>query len=589
MHNILSFYSNLLTIEITVFLAVLATIFVFIQLLYSNYSFRYVSYIFKDTILIFYFIISIVVVAFTSLGVLSIILEKYTFIFINTYSIISVISGFFLSICILIIFILNNVKYLRPSTALLLSIRNINYKNIRMFLFKKYGIRSPDEVAMFNFYDNFPSGIEYDSQKSDEEKIDLDKIDFDKLRKSFKLAKKTNANYLRAMKEFKILNRKVKKVINPLQPISDLGLKSIVRADFQTLIEVKNAFCDISDGFIRKLPKLDKKEWSFDSGLGNIFLNEIIENLDNQLELSESKNLDLFKLSMVDISNCLFNSLYSYEKNNLIPLIFSFWKRTADLSITKSQKLFIKIMHFYRDSSKKLFKKFDINKKVIEINIRDVGWLGERLLKKNEIEIKPLIYDYDYSNEYDALLECIFSFENEYKNYPDADPYVYFEILDVILEKEATIIAKAKQSIIKDNFFQIAYIYYSFGEEAMRKGNGRGAGLSVQYIFKAYEMLKKNDFNEDAESVLKLLLKYGGVAHGFGKNLKELPLTTGSIDEFVVDKMSEIKEDFPYESEFREMFIKSYEYGGTPEVRKYIKKFKEKMNRDFGFNLLDEN
>src|SRR4030042_4765484 len=68
MDSIVSFYNNLFTIEIAAFGIIAAAIFVFLQIVYSQFSYREVYGIFKNVSLILYLIISIATLLLTAAG-----------------------------------------------------------------------------------------------------------------------------------------------------------------------------------------------------------------------------------------------------------------------------------------------------------------------------------------------------------------------------------------------------------------------------------------------------------------------------------------------------------------------------------------
>jgi len=68
MDSIVSFYNNLFAIEIAVFGIIAAAIFVFLQIVYSQFSYREVYGIFKNVFLILFLVISTITLLLTAAG-----------------------------------------------------------------------------------------------------------------------------------------------------------------------------------------------------------------------------------------------------------------------------------------------------------------------------------------------------------------------------------------------------------------------------------------------------------------------------------------------------------------------------------------
>jgi len=116
--SIVSFYNNLFAVQVAVFGIIAAAIFVFLQIVYSQFSYREVYGIFKNVFLIMYLLISIITLIITASG--SFLL---TFTNINLPILdnvlrnwgvpLALLSGFVVSIMLFIIFTFSNISYVR--------------------------------------------------------------------------------------------------------------------------------------------------------------------------------------------------------------------------------------------------------------------------------------------------------------------------------------------------------------------------------------------------------------------------------------------------------------------------------------------
>ena len=68
MDSTIEFYNNLFMIEIAVFGIIAAAIFVFVQVVYSQFSYREVINIFKNGLIIGYLFLSTITLIFTAIG-----------------------------------------------------------------------------------------------------------------------------------------------------------------------------------------------------------------------------------------------------------------------------------------------------------------------------------------------------------------------------------------------------------------------------------------------------------------------------------------------------------------------------------------
>jgi len=586
MPNISIFYTTTLGIEIAIFSIITAVIFVFMQLIYLNYSYKHLGFIFITPLFISFFILSFLTFIITAFGFLSIFFtpENEIQIFLsNIYVFIAILVMIIASISIFFIFVFKKIRFLQPSKALFISSGNIKFNNLRLFLFKKYGIKSPEDLSFIDFIQN----PKYELKESDQEQKNLDKIDTGKLIISIKEFKEQDPNYKIYLKKYRKLKNKSDLAFNPLEPVNDIIFKSIVKLDIKTVTESRDILCRVIKNFISNAPKPNDKEiWNPDNNLITYFVDLILENTEIQIDICDSQKIYTLRIEIIKTIKCLY--LESIKYNNLAGLdnIFSFWKKIADDSINRDKRLFKLIISYYRDCCEKLFRNYDENSRYIENIFRNIGWIGERLLTKKDFEVKPLMMDSDYFNEYDELLELVLTFEDKYIEQPNSYPLIYFDAIDVIFLKLIEILPKTPENYdIKNNIFQLSYIYFSFCTKAMENENSRGAGLATLRLQENYEKLMGKNLEKEAKDIIKLLVRIGAYSAEYRESLKRVGFLGDTIEEFLLNKLSR-ENDFidSISSELKEVIIKSYDKN-MDLIWDFIKKLGKKMHTNFNFRF----
>ena len=164
------FYNNLFTVEITVFGIIAAAIFVFLQIVYSQFSYREVFIIFKNKYLASYFVLSTFTLITTGFSSLLLSFPSHNFIpavnfninglMFNEYFALGTLLSFFISLALFVLLTFANLKYIRPPMIALLIGEGIKVNQIRNFLLKKYGVSAPDSWA---FASKLYDGIDTDN------------------------------------------------------------------------------------------------------------------------------------------------------------------------------------------------------------------------------------------------------------------------------------------------------------------------------------------------------------------------------------------------------------------------------------------
>lgn len=579
--EIVNFYNNLFTIEIAVFGIIAATIFVFLQIIYSQFSYREVSVIFKNTYLILYFLLSTLALILTSIGSLLLSFPYYDFVPNINFGIRHLFEGgsmaagllvlFFMSLMFFVIFTITNLAYIRPSNIALLMGKKIRVAKIRDFLLKKYGVFEPGGW-MFAANLFLPLRFGDKGQKPiSEEEIEKEKENAEK-----------QLTIYRA--EYEKIKQEVRNSQNPLEPLDALILKAIGSVDLKTIDEAFSVLSDVSDRFI-EIYSIKKKDevWSPDHGIMEKHLKNITENLYIYTDMCDRQKIEIVKIKILEVSKKIADKILARNYQLEIKIIFDFWKKLGDSAINKSPIVFNKVIQLYREAADYAFKNgIDDNERWLEDVFRGLGWLGERLLAKQGIEEKPIIYDDSYSNEYDELLNAIFSFEYEYNHkYPESYPLIYFDAVHVIFLQLITSYKKTKIPDVKNHIFSCIYVYSSFAKAAIEKENSKGAGLAVMNLKDSYDELVKNGLEESAKEALNLLIDVGGEAAGHKDKLQKVEFLPKTIEEYIID----IIESSPFSGDIRgeimEIYIKA---GGNRDyIWKFIKDLGKRMGTNFGF------
>lgn len=590
MSNISDFFNMLFGVEIAVFGIITAVIFVFMQIIYSNFSYRHVKFIFQD----FYFrvcvILSIITLFSTATGSLLLSLGNYDFIpqinfnsinFIseNYFALVCLIATF-LSIILFLIFFYRNLRYLQPSKILLLISKNINNDKIRKYLFKRYGIRPPEER-------NYDDIILKDTSTGELNKLLEDLLE--KAEEKYGYSSKIDENSKKAERKLKEhrnkfdkLEKEVKHSIDPFEPIDDIILKAISVGDLRTINETVDIINKISKNFIKSIPESDKKEeWNPDSVLAENYANYIIEIIKVYLEICEKQNINSAKIKILTISENVAKHLWHENQFSALLKIISFWKKIADNAIDDSSQIFNTIIDYYNTIGNFSFNK---QQNISDEVFRDLGWLGERLLSKKKFETKPLMCNDDYNTQYDKLFNTISSFSYEYNNkHPKLYPLIYFDAIGVIFLQLVKIYKKNKISIIKEKLSDYMYIYSSFGKNAMMVGNGEGATLAVIRLEEAYKKLIGENLTDTAKEMVRLLVGLAVMATIHKKKIEKGNWLNESLDEHIINILetsSFIKE---ISAEINESYTKLGLGSNHKTVWNFIKVLGKKMQTNFGF------
>jgi len=451
---LLTYYNSLFGIEIAIFSVISAVILVFIQLVYSNYSYKYVYLILKNRWLLCYWIVSIIDLLATSAGSYFLLFNSQKLVPGQYPSMILIISNpyyalfcmllIFSSILIFAIFIIQNINYLQPQRAIFILSKSIHYYHIRDFLWKKFSLKAPNNLRVSFVWDI--SNDKQDIIETIEEKSTRKNKEEDKNEDELKQIEKI----IRTIKE------KVRMAEDPLLPIRDMMIQFKKRSDLSSIEEANHLLISISSDFYNKVPRVNDQVWMPENTLSLNYTQHLIETIETLLEISEKEQLESARKIILETSYQVALRLIEEEQYHVLGELEKFWKRIADDSIGKSSVLFQNIICYYKEVGDKIFNQVENRNSLnpsdeiislLDNIFRHVGWLGERLLTKTSLEDSPLMMDNEYSTEYNDLYECLLFFSDVYdRRNPNLYPLIYFAYSDEIVHRFRLMSASKERS-----------------------------------------------------------------------------------------------------------------------------------------------
>ncbi|MGA2158237.1 MAG: hypothetical protein ABSG90_03355 [Dehalococcoidia bacterium] len=543
MDLITGFYNNLFTIEIAVFGIIAAAIFVFLQIVFSQFSYREVYAIFNNVFLILFLIVSAITLLLTAGG--SLLLSFHELnptrvgnvvlrdIFLNWMTAVALLFSFFLALVLFAVFTLSNINCIRPSRVALLIYKRVRKDQIRDYLLNKYGITSPDRWLFLSRPMDFvivrPVGIDAEPKQglSGEEQAQIESQN--------KLVEKQLSDNTKLYDKIK---KTVEHAQDPIEPLNALMLRAINNVDLGTISEAQSVLVNMSADFIENCENnKDSEKWSPYSGIGRKYLEYITDLFRVHLSMCDREKLDSVTLMILETSETISKQVLSANFGGL-DIILTFWKEVADNAIGKSREIFNKIMHLYRNLVDYAFEKgIEDNKNCLDEIFRHLGWLGERLISRHGIEKKPLMRNHGYYNEYDELFDILMASSHLYNSkYPASYPLIYFDFVHVIFLQLVSVAKTTQSQKLKENIFSCLYVYSSFAEAALPKRNSNGAALAASRLKDCYDVLVSEGLEESAKEAIDLLVIIGAMAFHHKANLQKVEFIKGGlIDQYIMD------------------------------------------------------
>ena len=565
-NSIANFYNNLFSIEIAVFGIIAAIIFVLLQIVYSHFSYREIKRIFKNPILIPGLALSIATLIFTAIGSFRLSFPQMNpWLFQNVTISFLIIAMFASAVILFLIFAFSNISGLSPSKIALLFTKQTGMDQIRKFVLHKYGVPS---------FNDFHTILNLTKRMSLENRTKLSIEGFkDQIKQNM------DSGELHIIEEIiEDTKKEVGDAHNPFEPINALMIRSINSMDITTIDEILSHLSEISIKFLNKT-KNGKGKWDPILELRRKYLDYFISIVKLYSVACDRQMLEPIKIKVLDTSGIIANkAIEDYESLDLNPIL-AFWKKEADKSIGEATETFNKVIQLYRALLDRLFENsLENNQNMVEEIFRHLGWLFERLIDRKGIEEKPLVHDYEYSNEYDQIIEAILSYSYKYEDkYPDSSPQVYFDIVQLAIEKIIPIQLKDNKLELKSTIFGLLYIFYKFCKAALLKKNSRGAALAVVRLKKCYINLLSNGLEEIAKETIGLFVVIAGIAFSNRESLDRIEFLSKPIEEYTMDILTSSKFRDEVASEVRDSYTRQQ------IKREFVHELGKRLNTNFGF------
>lgn len=590
MEQIASFFSTLFTLEVTVFGIFTAAILVFVQLVYANYSYKLVSLIFRGLYFWLYILFSIVGVLLTGAINFLAAFSKHDFsgFDFQTNELISnpALGGICLfiflgTIVFFVLFSIKSLRFLRPKSFLLVADKSISFDSIRKFILNKFGVPTPAAKAFLSamyVYKSEDVIIKRAVEEADgtEKKDEPDKIDEVK-----KKAKEQDDQ-----KRYEHLKKEIVDSEDPFELIIEVAERAIQKNDLSTLRQFRNSLIKVVGTFFkdfdsRRKPQEDK--WDPDEDLANSFLRKVTQDLESLFELCQKNELNQGAVILTELTSNLCELVIERGNSQEYSSIYSLCKSTADRYKAGSTNVFEGIMISYRKISELLFEKDDRDS--VEIVVKDLGWIGERLIPTHDFGSTPIMPNDDYETNFGLWWNTIFSFGSEYNKRPNWYPHFFFDSLFVVSQALIIQLKKlTKNSDLDQYLFDVAYSVYSFTREAIMVGNTTSAELGVMKLdYDFYSKYSDSGLEKRAREVLGLIVKCGLLASSFQDKQKKPNLFNQPVEDEVIERLLKSSDVDTIIAEVYDNYLRASFEGDHKKAWEFVKKLGNKMDTNFGF------
>jgi hypothetical protein len=570
------FYNNLFAIEITAFGIITAVVLVFLQLFYSQFSYRQISTIFRNIFFYLVFFISVTTVTITGMASALLALPSHSFfpsidfnireVLLNKLTLVVMLAAFALAMILFIVWIVINIKYLKPENILLLAAKRINKNDIARFVLKKYGVNQPQPQIQTNI-----------NKKDGYNQVEI-KIH-------------TLAVESRTVEKYECFKRAVANATDPLDPLIPIVVKALKDSDLKTV----DNFCDIliriSSEFIGYLENENKSnaEWDPYDGLAEKYLKFLTDYVKILLELSEKHQLNIGKIKLLNATERVAKEIVQRNRQFEMMVLFDFWKDVGGVSISKSDEVFTTIINNYKEIIDYYFDHKQIrDNEALKGIFRSLSWLGRRLLRKENIFDKPTMRGEYGSDTFNLLLGTLLSYESEYNNnHPDSYPLLYFDAIEVITKQLLELYVDPEKKWLKSNIIDCVFVFYSFGQAAISVQNEEGAALATLRLGQLYKESLKLNAHDVGGEIADLLVRLGGHAAANLKKLTGKNFLGCRLEQYVIKFLREKIPDFNYGKELERVVLDIILPGeGDHDIRwNYVKELGKALQTNFGMNF----
>lgn len=547
--NLLDYYNLLFTTEIAVFGIISAVILVFVQLVFSNYSYRQIWHVIKDRWLLLFFFFSSVDLLMTS-GAVYFLVWGRSSLLAGAYSYLQPVVRhplyalaclllIFVSICFFVVLIVKNINYLQPHRAIFLIAKGIAYEDVRDHLWKTYELEPPFDLRWV--YTGFPFEDDASGETEEERRARLNNE-----------VEARNQELESIQRQIDSIKRKVADAADPLLPMRDMMIQFVKRSDISSLNEASNVLSTISADFITRVPVASDAKWLPEGSLPKAFTMELIETLETLMEISDKEGLESAKRETLEVSFSYATHLLDLGYFQELERVEAMWRKVADDSLGVSPTIYQQVINYHCKVGERVLHSFreqpanglENRKRVLDRVFQSIGWLGERMLVKVPLEDSPIMTNLTHSTEHDALFNCLLGFSDTYNyEHPTSYPLIYFDALFVVFLKLIQTHDEQRHGKHDDDLFVLMFAFSSFAEKAIEAQNSQGAALAALNLWKAYKELKDAELHKKARDAINLLVGVGMLAAAHQSKLEGVDFLNGPIHEWVLGKLVEVREN----------------------------------------------
>lgn len=574
----LSFYTTLFALEIAVFGILAAAILVFVQIVQNKFSHREIGFIFRNYLFVSFSILSILVTVLNAFFLVILAFPAHDFIPAYNFGLDLIVQSpyvgfllmflFLLSLLLFIVLMFKNLSFINPTRVALLITSNMSVENIRNFLLKTYGVSNPLYVSYRQHSIVFPDQVE---NYIDENGCTI-------LPQEFQAKAKDKRNsFSEEYKEYERILNTVENVTDPFRSIDGLVIQTINSPDLRSIEEIFKAFSDLLARIVDSCPdKIDEEIWDPNHDIPGKMINHIMYLYKIYFDMSDRLGLETFKHAILKSSKEILFSVIDRGNNYEIITVLKFWKDCADQSIGSSPEIFKEIILNYELAAKSAFvNESKVKSAWLDELFRSVGWLGERLLNKEELEVKPIMHDDEYYREYDALLNSLSEFRWEFEKFPNTYPLVYFDAVYVVLRAISAVYQRLEYRELSEDIWYCLKIFSSFSKTAAINGNHNGASLGAVKLINSLDLFIERNMLRTAREAAKLMVAVGVTVAGSRDKLIERSFLTEPLEAYLLNKLRKLPPGVDIQSELIEQRIQAF---GTKLNSDYIDQFIDELS-----------
>jgi hypothetical protein len=556
--SLIDFFGSLFNLEITFFGIFIAALFVFYELVYSKYPLSKFKFLLRNSDLIlftifivfsilcsssayFYLVYDVDMIPDYNFGVTSILSSHFYGLFC--------IFLFGISILFFFTFVLNNIGQINPRKIVSMTADNIENESISLYLFKLYGIRSPEEALKHTLFLIDVSEVE----DIDEQQLESEEELYNK--------------YL----------EKIENVDDPFLNINDVAAKSIINYELGTFNEIIKIYYDISERYIRSIQHKEDG-WDPFENIEYKYNDLLIENSEFMLNISQ---YDKIKNQIIEMNNKIIKIYFEDKLYKPIFHIINFWKKEGHKSILNNDDVYKHIIkHLQNIAVDGLRKNDEAFSDVLDQVYRNVGWLGEQLLIEETPVKKPLMMDYEYITNYDSLLECIYSIGQELEERNEY-PLIYFDAVHVVVRKIIELYEEYNEVInFDEDIWRLNHIFYSYALNAVKEQNNRGFGLAVLRIYQTMQYLIENKIEDPVNGIVELLIDLAFTSSG-NPDLEIIDFFGKDVHEWIFEKMISDINPATIERAVFDRYLSFHRNGDRKTTWQFIKSMGVRLGTNF--------